>query len=131
MLRKQILLSGNKECFCLKSKTFFASQTQMLLSKHMFPSLANMKKMLTRFQCCSLKCFQIIPKMVFMLPFALQFKDFFNVFAFPYVKIKSKEICEEIEFFFFFLRKMLMSFFEIQANLLVKMRGYSIFLFQF
>ena len=47
MLRKQILLLGNKKCFCLESKTF-------LRPKHMFPSLATMKTMLTRFQCRSL-----------------------------------------------------------------------------
>ena len=40
MLWKQILLLGNKKCFCLESKTFFASRTQILRPKHMFPSLA-------------------------------------------------------------------------------------------
>ena len=35
MLRKQILLLGNKKCFCLESKTFL-----LLRPKHMFPSLA-------------------------------------------------------------------------------------------
>ena len=29
----------------------------MLRSKHMFPSLATMKTMLTKFQCCALKIF--------------------------------------------------------------------------
>ena len=39
-------------------KNIFASRTQMLLSvKQVFPSLATMKIMLTRFQCCSLKMF--------------------------------------------------------------------------
>ena len=51
------LLLENKGCFCLKSNTFFASQTQMLLSKRMLPSLATMKTMLTRFQYCALKMF--------------------------------------------------------------------------
>ena len=46
--------SETKNAFCLKSKTFLLPE-QMLLSKHMFPSLATMKTMLTRFQCCSLK----------------------------------------------------------------------------
>ena len=39
-------------------KNIFASRTQILRPKHMFPSLATMKTMLTRFQCRSLskKC---------------------------------------------------------------------------
>ena len=40
MLRKQILLLGNKNCFCHGVKNIFASLTQMLRPKHMFPSLA-------------------------------------------------------------------------------------------
>ena len=72
MLRKQILLSGNKEYFCLKSNVAFETYVSQF-SHH--------ETMLTRFQCCSLKCFQNIAKMVFMLPFAMQFKYFFNVFA--------------------------------------------------
>ena len=40
MLRKQILLLGNKKCFCHGVKNIFASRTQMLRPKHMFPSLA-------------------------------------------------------------------------------------------
>ena len=40
MLRKQILLLGNKKCFCPGVKNIFASRTQMLRPKHMFPSLA-------------------------------------------------------------------------------------------
>ena len=32
--------SETKKCFCLESKTFFASRTQILRPKHMFPSLA-------------------------------------------------------------------------------------------
>ena len=35
-------------------KNIFASRTQILRPKHMFPSLATVKTMLTRFQCCSL-----------------------------------------------------------------------------
>ena len=35
-------------------KNIFASRTQILRPKHMFPSLATMKTMLTRFQCRSL-----------------------------------------------------------------------------
>ena len=46
-----------KNQFLLQVKNIFASRTQMLLSKHMFPSLATMETMLTRFQCCSLKIF--------------------------------------------------------------------------
>ena len=46
--RKQnIFLSG--------VKNIFASRTQSLRPKHMFPSLAMMKTMLTRFQCRSLR----------------------------------------------------------------------------
>ena len=40
MLRKQILLLGNKKCFCHGVKKNFASRTQILRLKHMFPSLA-------------------------------------------------------------------------------------------
>ena len=46
-----------KNQFLLQVKNIFASRTQMLLSKHMFPSLATMETMLTRFQRCSLKIF--------------------------------------------------------------------------
>ena len=35
-------------------KNIFASRTQILRPKHMFPSLATMKTMLTKFQCRSL-----------------------------------------------------------------------------
>ena len=38
----------------------------MLPSKHMFPSLATMKTMLTRFQCCSLKMFPSDGKQITM-----------------------------------------------------------------
>ena len=38
-------------------KNICASRTQILHPKHMFPTLATMKTMLTRFQCCSLKMF--------------------------------------------------------------------------
>ena len=54
---------GNKLCcweqklFLSEVKNIFAFRTQILLSKHMFPSLATMKTMLTRFKCCSLKMF--------------------------------------------------------------------------
>ena len=51
MLRKQILLLGNKKMFLPRVKNIFASRTQILRPKHMFPSLATMKTMLTRFQC--------------------------------------------------------------------------------
>ena len=54
MLRKQILLLGNKKMFLPEVKNIFASRTQILRPKHMFPSLATMKTMLTRFQCRSL-----------------------------------------------------------------------------
>ena len=59
MLRKQILLLGNKKNFLPEVKNIYASQTQILHPKHMFPSLATMKTMLTRLQCCSLgkNCF--------------------------------------------------------------------------
>ena len=57
MLRKQILLLGNKKMFLPRVKNIFASRTQILLPKHMFPSLATMKAVLTSFQCCSLKMF--------------------------------------------------------------------------
>ena len=36
----------------------------------------------------------MIPNMIFMVPFAI----FINVFAFQYVRLNSKEICEEISF---------------------------------
>ena len=40
MLRKQILRLGNKEMFLNQVKNIFALRTQILLPKHMFPSLA-------------------------------------------------------------------------------------------
>ena len=43
--------------FLPQVENIIASRTQILQSKHMFPSLATMKTMLTRFQCCSLKMF--------------------------------------------------------------------------
>ena len=51
-------------------------------------------------------------------------KIFINVFAFLYVKVNSKEICEEIPFSSFF-RKMLMSAFllRFKAKYLEKMCG--------
>ena len=47
MLRKQTLLLGNKKMFLPQVKNIFASRTQILFSKHMFPSLATVKAMLT------------------------------------------------------------------------------------
>ena len=52
-----ILLLGNKKMFLPQVKNIFATRTQILLPKHMFPSLDTMKAMLTSFQCCSLKMF--------------------------------------------------------------------------
>ena len=43
-----------------KQENVFASRTQILLPKHMFPSLATMKAMLTSFQDCSLSQFIIV-----------------------------------------------------------------------
>ena len=40
VLRKQILLLGNKKCFCHGVKNIFVSRTQILCPKHMFPNLA-------------------------------------------------------------------------------------------
>ena len=40
MLRKQILLLGKQKMFLLEVKNIFASRTQTLRPKHMFPSLA-------------------------------------------------------------------------------------------
>jgi hypothetical protein len=57
MLRKQVLLLENKEMFLPQVKNIFVSRSQILVLKHMFPSLATMKAMLTSFQCCSLKMF--------------------------------------------------------------------------
>ena len=55
MLRKQILLLGNKKMILPQLKNTFASQTQTLLPKHKFPSPATMKTMrLTSFQGRSL-----------------------------------------------------------------------------
>ena len=60
-------------------------------------------------------------KMVFMLPFTMQFKDLYKNVGFSTCK---GEICEEI--FFPFYRKMLMSTFllRLEANDLERMRGY-------
>ena len=59
MSRKQILLLENKKMFLPGVKNIFASRTQILRPKHMFPSLATMKTMLISFQCRSLSknCF--------------------------------------------------------------------------
>ena len=43
-----------QKMFLPEFKNIFASRTQILRPKHMFPSLATMKTMLTRFQCRSL-----------------------------------------------------------------------------
>ena len=40
-----------QKMFLPEVKNIFASRTQMLLSKHMFPSLATIKTMFTRSQC--------------------------------------------------------------------------------
>ena len=50
---RKILLLGNKKLFLPGVKNIFASRTQILRQKQMFPSLATMKTMLTRFQCRS------------------------------------------------------------------------------
>ena len=47
--RKQKIFAWNQKHFC-----FPALRAQILPPKHMFPSLATMKTMLTRFQCHSL-----------------------------------------------------------------------------
>ena len=46
-----------QKMFLPEVKNISASRTQILRPKHMFPSLATMKTMLTRFQCCSLTLF--------------------------------------------------------------------------
>ena len=43
--------------FLPEEKNIFASRTQLLRPKHMSPSLARMKTMLTRFQCSPLLIF--------------------------------------------------------------------------
>ena len=45
MLRKQILRLGSKEMFLNQVKNIFASQTQILLPKRMFPNLATQGNM--------------------------------------------------------------------------------------
>ena len=45
MLRKQILRLGSKEMFLNQVKNIFASQSQILLPKRMFPSLATQGNM--------------------------------------------------------------------------------------
>ena len=44
--------AGKQKVFLPEAKNSFASWSQMLLSKYMFPSLASTKTMLTSFQCC-------------------------------------------------------------------------------
>ena len=46
-----------QKLFLPEVKHMFASRTQMLLSKHMFPSLATTTVVPVLFQCCSLKMF--------------------------------------------------------------------------
>ena len=41
MLRKQILLLGNKKMFLLLVKNIFASRTQILRPQHIFPMTRN------------------------------------------------------------------------------------------
>ena len=43
---------GNKKIFLPEVKNIFASRTQMLLSKHIFPSLVTTNTELTWYQCC-------------------------------------------------------------------------------
>ena len=66
--------------------------------------------------------------MVFVLHLPCSFQIFINVFALLYVKVNSKESCEEISSPSIF-RKMLMSAFllKFKANYLEKMRGYPLF----
>jgi len=45
MLQMQILHLGSKEMFLNQVKNIFASQTQILLPKHVFPSLATQGNM--------------------------------------------------------------------------------------
>ncbi len=56
MLWKQILLHGNKKCFCLKSKTFLLPRHKFLLPKHMLPSLATLETMLACLCACVTVC---------------------------------------------------------------------------
>ena len=56
MTRKQILQLGNKICFCERSKTFLHPGHNVAFERYV-SSLATMKTMLTRFQCCSLQMF--------------------------------------------------------------------------
>ena len=58
MLRKQNFADRKQENVLPQvDKNNFASLTHILLPKHMFPSLAAMKAMLTSFQSCLLKVF--------------------------------------------------------------------------
>ena len=67
-----------------------------------------------RLKCC---CNDFVdknsPNILFMFIFTMQFKIFINVFAFLYVEVNFKEICEEM-FFSSFFRKMLMSAFLLR-----------------
>ena len=58
----------------------------------------------------------------------MQFNLFINVFAFLYLEVNFKEMCEEMSFsLFFFFRKMLISAFLLsgfKANYLENMPGY-------
>ena len=55
--RKQIFAARKQKMFLLQAKNIFASRTQILGPKNMFSTLATMKTVLTRFQCCLLKMF--------------------------------------------------------------------------
>ena len=51
-----------------------------------------------------------------MLLFTMQFKILINVFAFLYVEMNFKEICEEMSFSYFFSKMFMSAFFvEIQG----------------
>ena len=49
------LFSRKQENVLPQAKNIFASRKQILLPKHVFPSLATMVAKLSSFQCCSLK----------------------------------------------------------------------------
>ena len=56
-LQKNSSHISETKMFLPEVKHMFASRTQMLLSKHMFPSLATTTVVPVLFQCCSLKMF--------------------------------------------------------------------------
>ena len=55
LLRKQIFAARKQKIFL--PQAIFASRTQILRPKNMFSTLATMKTVLKRFQCCLLKKF--------------------------------------------------------------------------